>query len=69
MGAVWDDKIPNSKALKDYAAERGALFTPLWGEDAHERAVDMVRQNAWLLYDGGKATISPDEVGIERPGS
>ena len=34
---------------------------------AQERAVGMVRQNAWLLYDGGKAAISPDEVGIARP--
>jgi tripartite-type tricarboxylate transporter receptor subunit TctC len=67
MGAVWQEKIANSTALKDYAAERGALFTPYWGEDAQERAMGMVSQNAWLLYDGGKATISPDEVGIERP--
>ena len=26
-----------------------------------------LRQNAWLLYDAGKAAKSPDEVGIERP--
>jgi tripartite-type tricarboxylate transporter receptor subunit TctC len=69
MGAVWKEKIAGSKALRDYAADRGALFTPYHGEDAHERAMGMVRQNAWLLYDGGKAAISPDKVGIERPGS
>jgi tripartite-type tricarboxylate transporter receptor subunit TctC len=69
MGQVWEEKIAQSKALKDYAADRGALFTPYWGDDAHERAMGMVRQNAWLLYDGGKASISPDEVGIERPES
>jgi tripartite-type tricarboxylate transporter receptor subunit TctC len=67
MGAVREEKIAGSKALRDYAADRGALFTPYHGEDAHERAMGMVRQNAWLLYDGGKAAISPDEVGIERP--
>jgi hypothetical protein len=27
----------------------------------------MVRQNAWLLHDAGKAAKSPDEFGIERP--
>jgi tripartite-type tricarboxylate transporter receptor subunit TctC len=67
MGAVWQEKIAESEALKNYAADRGALFTPYWGDDAQERAMGMVRQNAWLLYDGGKAAISPDEVGIARP--
>ena len=67
MSAVWADKIANSTALKDYAADRGALFTPYYGDDAHDRANGMVRQNAWLLYDAGKAAKSPDEVGIERP--
>jgi tripartite-type tricarboxylate transporter receptor subunit TctC len=67
MSAVWQDKIASSQALKDYAADRGALFTPYAGDDAHERAMGMVRQNAWLLYDGGKAASSPDEFGIERP--
>jgi tripartite-type tricarboxylate transporter receptor subunit TctC len=67
MGAVWQDKIANSKALKDYAADRGALFTPYHGEEAQERAIGMVRQNAWLLYDAGKAPNSPEQFGIERP--
>ena len=58
MGAVWADEIANSKALKDYAADRGALFTPYHGEDAQERAMGMVRQNAWLLYDAGKTLAS-----------
>lgn len=67
MTAVWNDTIASSKALKDYAADRGALFTPYVGDDAYERAMGMVRQNAWLLFDGGKAAKSPDEFGIERP--
>ena len=36
---------------------------------AQERAIGMVRQSAWLLYDAGKAARSSDEVGIARPGS
>jgi tripartite-type tricarboxylate transporter receptor subunit TctC len=67
MAAVWDDTIANSKTLKDYAADRGALFTPYHGDDAQQRAMGMVRQNAWLLFDGGKAPNSPDQFGIERP--
>ena len=67
IGQVWDDKIASSKALKDYAADRGALFTPYHGDDAHERAMGMVRQNAWLLYDAGKAPNDPSKFGIEKP--
>ena len=67
MDQVWADKIANSEALKDYAADRGALFTPHYGEDAHERAMGMVRQNAWLLYDAGKAPNDPSQFGIEKP--
>ncbi len=68
MAKVWDDKIAGSKALKDYAADRGALFTPYHGDDASQRAMGMVRQNAWLLYDAGKAPNDPSTFGIEKPG-
>ncbi len=27
----------------------------------------MVRQNAWLLYDAGKAPNDPSKFGIEKP--
>lgn len=64
---VWENVVANSEALKRYAAERGAQFTPFFGQDAEERAMGMVRQNAWLLFDGGKAPIDPSTVGIERP--
>jgi tripartite-type tricarboxylate transporter receptor subunit TctC len=67
MAAVWQDRIATSEALEDYASDRGALFTPYWGDDAQKRAIGMVRQSAWLLYDAGKAARSPDEVGIARP--
>jgi hypothetical protein len=53
--------------MVDRAADRGALVTPYWSDDAQERAMGMVRQNAWLLYDAGKAARSPDEVGIIQP--
>ena len=61
-------KIANSKALQDYAADRGALFTPYHGDEAHERAMGMVRQNAWLLYDAGKAPNVAHQFGIDKPG-
>jgi tripartite-type tricarboxylate transporter receptor subunit TctC len=68
MDQVWAEKVASSKALADYAAERGARFTPYYGDDAHERATGMVRQNAWLLYEAGKAPNDPSQFGIEKPG-
>jgi tripartite-type tricarboxylate transporter receptor subunit TctC len=67
MDQVWAEKIANSEKLKEYAADRGARFTPYYGEDASERAMGMVRQNAWLLYEAGKAPNDPAQFGIEKP--
>jgi hypothetical protein len=44
-------------------------FHAVLGEDAHERAMGMVRQNAWLLYEAGKAPNDPSQFGIEKPGA
>jgi hypothetical protein len=33
---------------------------------AHDEAWKMVRQTAWLYFDGGKARVSPDTLGIQR---
>jgi len=68
MDRIWEDKIKSSKALQHYAADRGALFTPYYGEEAQERAMGMVRQNAWLMYEAGKAPNDPSQFGIEKPG-
>ncbi|HET6522669.1 MAG TPA: tripartite tricarboxylate transporter substrate binding protein [Geminicoccaceae bacterium] len=69
MEQVWEERIKDSEALKRYAANRGALFTPIYGEEAQEKARPAVAQNAWLLHEAGKAQRSPEEFGIERPGS
>jgi tripartite-type tricarboxylate transporter receptor subunit TctC len=69
MDMVWDTKIKNSEALKKYAAQRSALFTPIHGQEAQAEAKKMIDLTAWLYYDAGKAKISPDTVGIKRPGS
>jgi tripartite-type tricarboxylate transporter receptor subunit TctC len=64
---VWANEIANSEALQRYASERGAQFTPFYGAEAEVRAMPMVQQNAWILFDGGKAMVDPSTVGIERP--
>ncbi|MCK5201344.1 MAG: tripartite tricarboxylate transporter substrate binding protein [Spirochaetales bacterium] len=64
---LWEKYIVNSQVIKDYADERGAIFTPHWGEDAQERAMSYISPVAWLYYDAGKAKASPETIGISRP--
>lgn len=66
MEAIWQKKIANSEALKKYATQRAALFTPIAGEEANREAMKMVRHTAWLYFDAGKAKVSPETVGIQR---
>jgi tripartite-type tricarboxylate transporter receptor subunit TctC len=64
---VWNETVANSAAVKKYAASRGALFAPASGEAAQKAVLPAVQANAWLLFDSGKAKVSPDTVGIARP--
>src|SRR5450432_1721533 len=64
---IWKDTISNSDAVKKYATSRGALFAPSSGEAAQKAVFPAVQANAWLLFDGGKAKVSPDTVGIPKP--
>jgi len=64
---IWDENISKSAALKKYATSRGALFAPLSGEAAQKAVFPAVQANAWLLFNGGKAKVSPDTVGIPKP--
>ena len=45
---------------------RSALFTPISGDEAEKESYKMVRYTAWLYFDGGKAKVSPDTLGIPR---
>jgi tripartite-type tricarboxylate transporter receptor subunit TctC len=67
MDQVWADAVAGSQRLKDYAADRGAVFDPSAGEEAQSRAMGMISQNAWLLFEGGKAQNSPEQFGIPKP--
>ena len=59
MRGIWADKMAHSAALADYAKRRAALYTPVSGDAALAEAMR-------LYYDGGKAKVSPDSVGIAR---
>lgn len=67
MNMVWENVMENSDALRDYAAERGALFDPMYGDEALAAAIPSVAHQAYTLFDGGKATIDPATLGYERP--
>lgn len=67
LDRIWANQIVHSEALKKYAASRGALFAPQYGEAAQKAVFPAIQANAWLLFDGGKAKVSPDTVGIPRP--
>jgi tripartite-type tricarboxylate transporter receptor subunit TctC len=64
---IWADNIAKSEALKKYAASRGALFAPSYGEAAQKAVFPAVQANAWMLFTNGKAKVSPDTVGIAKP--
>jgi tripartite-type tricarboxylate transporter receptor subunit TctC len=64
---IWVDNIAKSEALKKYATSRGALFAPLHGAEAQTAVTPAIQANAWLLFDSGKAKVSPETLGIARP--
>ena len=64
---IWAENIAKSEAIKKYANSRGALFAPSAGEAAQTAVFPAVQANAWLLFSGGKAKVSPDTVGIPKP--
>ena len=67
LGKAWDNVIMKSDRLKEYAAGRGAVFAPSWGDEAQKRAFPKIQEDAWLKWDSGKAKIQPDKAGIPKP--
>ncbi|MFC5499094.1 Bug family tripartite tricarboxylate transporter substrate binding protein [Caenimonas terrae] len=64
---IWSEQIAKSDALKKYATSRGALFNPLYGDNAQKAVFPAVQANAWNLHASGKTKVSPDTVGIPKP--
>ena len=64
---IWAEKMPNQASLKGYATKRGALFSPLSGDDAQKAVIPAVQANAWTQFANGKAKVSRDTVGIAKP--
>ncbi len=64
---LWDKVIKNSQKLKDYAAQRGAIFDPAYGDEAKKKVFPFLQQVLWIYYDAGKAKMSPEAIGVPRP--
>ena len=64
---IGKDTISGSKALKDYAASRGALFSPKYGAAAQAAVYPEIQADAWMLHDAGRTQMSPEDLGIARP--
>lgn len=64
---IWDNKIANSPRLKEYAESKGLTVNVVRGDEAYKQAFPSTQINAWQIYEGGKAKVSPDTVGIPRP--
>jgi tripartite-type tricarboxylate transporter receptor subunit TctC len=67
LGKLWTDVISKSPEIQTYALERGAIFDPSFGDVAQKKAMAYLQPVAWLYFEGGKAKISPDTVGIPKP--
>jgi len=67
LDMIWADVIPESEALRTYALERGALFTPAAGDAAREAVWPEIQADAWSFQAAGRAEVSPEELGIPRP--
>ena len=64
MGRIWDEKIANSEALKEYASSKAQAVKVMWGEEAAKAGLESTQIMAWQLHAGGKSAVSPDTVGI-----
>ena len=64
---IWENEISRSEALQNYARQAGALFDPSSGEEAIKDVWPEVQADAWMLHEAGRATVSPEELGIPRP--
>jgi tripartite-type tricarboxylate transporter receptor subunit TctC len=67
LDKVWAEQISKSDTLKRYAEQQGALFAPIAGAEAQKAVFPAVQKNVWQAFEGGKAKVSPEKLGIPKP--
>lgn len=66
MDRLWAERIANSARIREYAQQRGALFTPAHGKAAYDMVWPTVVEDAYMLQAAGMAKVSPESLGIRR---
>jgi len=66
MDKVWSERIAKSEKIRQYARQKGALFTPAVGRQAHELVWPTVVEDAYMLQEAGMVKVSPESIGIRR---
>ncbi len=67
MDKLWADQFSKSDAVLKYAQSRGAIFSPMAGDEAQKAVFPAIQTYAWTQQAAGKAKVSPDTVGIAKP--
>jgi tripartite-type tricarboxylate transporter receptor subunit TctC len=66
MDRVWAERIAKSDKIKQYAQQKGALFTPSSGRQAYDLVWPTVVADAYMLQEAGMAKVTPESIGIRR---
>ena len=66
MDRVWAERIGKSDKIKQYAQQKGALFTPSSGRQAYDVVWPTVVEDAYMLQEAGMAKVNPESIGIKR---
>jgi len=66
MEKLWAERVAKSEKIKQYAEQKGALFTPSSGKAAYDVVWPTVVEDAYMLQAAGMAKVSPESIGIRR---
>jgi len=66
MDRLWAERIAKSAKIREYAQQKGALFTPAHGKAAYDLVWPTVVEDAYMLQAAGMAKVAPESLGIRR---
>jgi len=66
MEKLWTERIARSDKIRQYAQQKGALFTPSSGKQAYDLVWPTVVEDAYMLQEAGMAKVPLESIGIRR---
>jgi tripartite-type tricarboxylate transporter receptor subunit TctC len=66
MEKLWAERVATSAKIRQYAQERGVLFTPVSGKAARDLVWPTIVEDAYMLHAAGMAKVTPESIGIKR---